>query len=288
MILPFFILYLTFNLFPILFSFAVSFTKWNGVNKISFIGFDNYLRLFTADGNFYKTILNTLIIIAIAIPLQLITGLLMSVILNDFFRGKLKSSLQLLNFLPYITTPVAIGMLFQILFDWKYGTINLLLQNTGLINEGINWLGKVWTARIVVILLLWWKYYGYMMVIFISGLSTMPEELYEAAKIDGAKWKDSFFRITIPLLRPIITFVVVMSIIGGLQLFDEPQLLFTSANIPTGGPERSILTAVWNLYDITFARFDYGYGASMAYGLFVLIFIISTITFKSMKRGEEV
>jgi ABC-type sugar transport system permease subunit len=284
LILPFFLLYFVFQFFPILFSLYVSLSRWKGAGDPVFVGLANYIRLFQ-DPMFYKSIFNTFLLMAIALPLQLFVGLLLAVVLKDF-TGKSRTLLQTMNFLPYLTTPVAIGLLFSLLFEWKSGTINLALQALGFVKEPYYWLGYPLGSRVVVIILCFWKYFGYMMVMFLAGLSTIPEELYEAARIDGAGWFQSFSRITIPMLRPIMTFVTTMSIIGGWKLFDEPKLLFPDASQPIGGPERSVLTVVLKFYDTSFRSFDFGYGASIAYGLFMVIFIFSLITIRVMNRED--
>ncbi|NHN29848.1 sugar ABC transporter permease [Paenibacillus sp. S3N08] len=284
MITPYFFLYIAFGLFPILFSLVISLTKWDGIGEMTFIGLKNYTRIFTNDPLFYTSLYNTVLIIVITIPLEIILGLLLAVFLKDFFR-KSGSVLQLINFLPYITTPVAIGIIFQILFDWKNGSVNVLLTKMGF--ESVYWLGLPWASRVVVIIMQTWTTFGYKMVLFLSGLSTIPEELYESAKIDGAKWLDCFIYITIPMLKPIMIFVVTTSIINGFRLFDEPQLLFQSASQPIGGPDHAVLTVVMRYYDVAFHSFDFGYGSAIAYSLFMVIAIISFISMKFMNRGEE-
>lgn len=286
-ILPFFLIYGIFNLFPAIFSFFISFTKWDGVNAMQFVGIENYIRLFTGDPLFWKSLYNTILMMLMGMPLQIITGLLLAVLLKEI-GNKARNVFQVVNFLPYLTIPVAIGLLFQILFDWQYGTVNLALQSASLIDSPINWLGSVAGARFVVVLLAYWKYFGYMMVIFLAGLSTIPEDIYEAARIDGAKWKDQFFRITLPMLKPIISFVLITSIMGSLQFFDEPKLLFSGlSSQPLGGPDRSVLTVVMHFYDTAFERFNYGYGSAIAYGLFVIIFILTVVSMKVLARGEK-
>lgn len=286
-ILPFFLIYGIFNLFPAIFSFFISFTKWDGVNAMQFVGIENYIRLFTGDPLFWKSLYNTILMMLMGMPLQIITGLLLAVLLKEI-GNKARNVFQVVNFLPYLTIPVAIGLLFQILFDWQYGTVNLALQSASLIDLPINWLGSVAGARFVVVLLAYWKYFGYMMVIFLAGLSTIPEDIYEAARIDGAKWKDQFFRITLPMLKPIISFVLITSIMGSLQFFDEPKLLFSGlSSQPLGGPDRSVLTVVMHFYDTAFERFNYGYGSAIAYGLFVIIFILTVVSMKVLARGEK-
>lgn len=285
MIAPFFIIYIVFSLFPILFSFGVSFTDWGITGASGFVGLKNYARLLS-DAAFKKSIWNTLLFMVISIPIELVIGMLMAVFLKDFVH-KTRPVFQLINFLPYITAPVAMGMLFQLLFDYNNGTVNQLLMAVGIISEPIYWLGKPWTARIVVIILISWRMYGYMMVMFMTGLSTIPEELYEAAKMDGASWFDSFRKITLPLLRPIVTFVVTMSIISGWKLFDEAQLLFKGENLPSAGPENSVLTIVMHFYNTAFNRFESAYGSAMGYALFAIIMIFSFVFMKLTNRGED-
>ncbi|MCU6791093.1 sugar ABC transporter permease [Paenibacillus sp. WQ 127069] len=284
MVAPYFVMYIAFGLFPILFSLVISFTKWDGITDMVFVGLANYIRIFTNDSLFYESLYNTILIIVITIPVEIILGLLLAVFLKDFFR-KSRNALQLINFLPYITTPVAIGIIFQILFDWKNGSVNAVLGMMGI--DTVYWLGVPWAARLVVIIMMSWTAYGYKMVLFLSGLSTIPEELYESAKIDGARWWDSFVHITIPMLRPIMLFVVITSIINGFRLFDEPQLLFQSASQPIGGPDHAVLTVVMRYYDVAFHNFEFGYGSAIAYSLFIVISIFSIFSMKIMNRKEE-
>ena len=284
MILPYFLLYIAFGLFPILFSLGVSFTSWDGIGDVIFIGLANYKRVFTQDKFFYKSLWNTIILLVISTPIQIILGLLMATFLKDFFK-RTRNGLQLINFLPYITTPVAVGIIFQLMFDWKSGIINALLNLFGV--ESIYWLGNAWPSRIVVILMSVWKNYGYMMIMFLSGLSSIPDELYEAARIDGAKWWGCFTKITIPLLRPIFVFVITTSVINGFKLFDEPQLLFSSASQPIGGPDRAVMTVVMRFYEASFRSFEFGYGSALAYCLFLVIAGASLVLFRLVGGRKE-
>jgi multiple sugar transport system permease protein/cellobiose transport system permease protein len=274
---PFFICFIAFNLYPILYSFLLSFADWNGVGAKNFIGLENYIKIITTDINFRKSIGNTFYIILAANTLTLILGLLLANFLFNINKGR--SVFQTLNFLPYITTPVALGLFFAFLFDWKMGTINTILKALGISKEGIYWLGDPRFAPIVIIILIIWKYSGYYMAIFLAGMTSVPEELYEAARVDGAGKITAFFRITVPMLRPIITFAAVTSLIGGLQLFDEPSIIFGGVSTATpvfGGPDRSVLTIVWNFYDISFRNnFRLGYGSAIAFLLFIIIIIVS-------------
>ena len=178
-------------------------------------------------------------------------------------------------------------MLFQLLFDYNNGTVNQILMALGIIEKPVYWLGFPVTAKIVVITLIIWRMYGYMMVMFLTGLSTIPDELYEAARVDGSSWFHSFRTITVPLLRPIVIFVVTMSTIGGWKLFDEARLLFQGNNLPGAGPDNSILTIVMYFYNTAFNRFEFAYGSSMGYILFLIIAAFSFIFMKITNRGEK-
>jgi ABC-type sugar transport system permease subunit len=291
-VLPFFLCYFAFQLYPLLFSFVISLTNWDSLflNERRFTGLANYLRLFQ-DPYFYQSIGNTLIFMIGYIPLIIVLGLLLAVSL--FNLPRCKRLFQTLNLLPYITTPVAIGIIFSFLFDWSSGIVNRLLLGWQLIPEGVNWLGRGGTARLVVILIVLWKNLGYYFVVYLAGLTSIPQELNEAAIVDGASPRQIFTHITLPFLRPITIFLVVTSIIGGFQLFDEPNLLFggglaSNGTQAIGGPDRSCLTAVWYFYDKAFKSTSYlGYGASISYGLFLFILAFSWLSFTIANRKED-
>ena len=285
MIAPFFILYFVFNLFPIIYSLYVSFFSWDGFSAKVFVGLSNYVRVFTRDAKFYKSLLNTVTIFCFTVPLEVLLGLFTATVLKDFFH-RTRSAFQLANFLPYITTPVAIGIIFALMFDWRSGVVNGALGAFGI--DPVYWLGVPWASKAVVIFMVVWKGYGYVMVIFLSGLSTIPDELYEAARIDGANWWQSFRKITIPILRPIFVFVITTSIINAWKLFDEPQLLFQGTSQPLGGPERSVLTVVMRYYEAAFRDFEFGYGAAFAYVLALLIAVFSIISLKVTNKDNTV
>ena len=194
-----------------------------------------------------------------------------------------------INFLPFITMPVAIGLIFANLFNTNIGPVNRVLEQMGILKDGINWLGDSRYAFLVVILMYMWRNFGYFMVIYLSGLSTISGEYYDAAKVDGATTVQSFFKITLPLLRPITTFVIVQGAIGGLQLFDEAKNLMAGAGSDiVGGPGRSLLTIVWYFYDTSFQNNSrYGYGAAIAFSMMLIIGVISLINVKLLNRGER-
>ena len=289
-ILPFFLVYFVFNLFPILFSLYLSFTEWDGLSPIQFVGLSNYIRMFTTDPYFLMSIQNTVILMLEYLPLSIILGLLMAnVVSSALVKGR--RFFQVINYFPYIITPVAIGLIFSLLFDWSSGTVNKLLIATGLLQEGVNWLGSATTARIVIGIMLVWKNFGYCMMLYLAGIGSISQDVYEAAKIDGAGATQVFFRITVPLLKPITLFITTTMIINGFQLFDEVKMLLggTTVGMATiGGPDRSCLTAVWNLYDTAFGFTGgtqrLGYGSAVAYGLFLFIALVSIANFLITQR----
>lgn len=292
-LMPFFICYFVFNLYPVLFSFFVSLTNWDimSMGQTKFIGLINYIKLVTDDPYFIKSVWNTILFMIGYIPISLILGLLLAV--SIFNLSKLKKTFQTLNFLPYITTPVAIGFIFSFLFNWSNGLINRLLEFLGLISGGINWLGNPDLARIVVILMIFWKNFGYYFIVYLAGLTSLPAELEEAATVDGASKWQTFYYITLPLLKPITLFLVVTSIIGGFQLFAEPMMLFGGGlggggSSIVGGPGRTALTTIWYFYDTAFSNSaKLGYGAAVSYTLFLFIMVFSFISFKLIYRRED-
>jgi len=290
-IAPYFIFYFLIGLFPIVYSFFISLTNWNGMNAYKVIGFANYTYLFFKDHYFLLSIKNTAIFMVGTMPFIMVFGLLLALGLQSRLLHA-KKVFRVLNFLPYITTPVAIGLIFAMLFDQKTGAINQLIVSLGILPKGINWLGVGANARIVVILMSIWKWTGYQMVFFAAGLSVIPVELYEAAWIDGAKPHQTFLKITLPHLSPIIVFLTITNIIGGFQLLDEPMLLingFAFSSQLVGGVDRACLTAIWDLYDTAFgSTFNFGRGAAIAYSLFLFIFVFAVIGyFITNRRGDE-
>ncbi len=288
-VMPFLLSYLAFYMYPMLYSFVISFTDWTAVrlNDKVFVGFNNYIRVFTQDPLFWKSIINTVKIMVIAMPLTIISGLLVAVLMFNIVKGR--QLIQTINFLPYITMPVAIGLIFANMFNTNIGAVNGILTKLGITSENINWLGDSKYAFIVVILICIWKNFGYFMVLYLSGLSTINSEYYDAAMVDGANAVQSFFKITLPLLRPITTFVVVQGAIGGFQLFDEAKTLVSgSGSTIVGGPGRTLLTIVWYFYDCSFQNNSrYGYGAAIAFSMLIIIAAISFINIRLLREKGE-
>ncbi len=288
---PYLILYIAFGFIPILFSLYISLTSWDGISGKTFVGLENYKFLFNPDSYFFKSVGNTMLFVVLTLPLQIIFGLGIATLLYSRWV-KWKGFFQLVNFLPYIVTPVAVGLMFNLLFDWQAGFVNKLLLQLGLIDEGIYWLGDPFYARMVIVLMMSWKGFGYTMIFFLAGLANIPKDLNEAAEVDGATFLQTFWSITLPLLKPITIFIVITGIIGGFQLLEEPMLLLGGAGMGSstaviGGPDRCCLTTVWNMYDTAYGSTTrYGLGAAIAYGLCLIIAVFSFIGAR-FQRGEQ-
>ncbi|WP_066195493.1 MULTISPECIES: carbohydrate ABC transporter permease [Gracilibacillus] len=275
-IAPFFVIFIVFGLYPILYSFYLSFTDWDGFTSPVIVGFENYQRLL-GDFFFYKTLFNTLAIWIVSVIPQLTISLVLAVILHEkFVKGK--SFFRAVFFFPNIVTAASLGLLVALIFSWQTGSFNQFLMAMGIISDPIQWTDKPYFMRGLVSSILFWQYFGYSMIIYIAGLQGISRDLLEAAEMDGASKIKVFFRITLPLLRPIILFQVVTSIIGGMQIFDQPYTLTDGS----GQPDNATLTSVMYLYETAFTRYQYGYGSAVAFGLFLVIVVFSIISFTTM------
>ncbi|HJZ48170.1 MAG TPA: sugar ABC transporter permease [Roseiflexaceae bacterium] len=270
---PFYLLYAVFGLFPLLYGLWLSMHKWDGISKMQWVGAANYVKLLT-DDIWWKAIYNTIWLFFAATVPQLIIALLLAFIINTrYVRGK--DFFRAAFFAPQVASAVAISLIFSSLLGERYGLLNYALGWIGL--GPIDWLGSAAWIKPSIAMVTIWQWTGYSMIIFLAGLQSINPELYEAARVDGARTRDIFQHITMPLLRPVIVFQVILSIIGAMQNFDIPVMLTvggTQASAP-GGTDRSGLTALVLIYWTAFKYTNFGYGAAMAVGLFILIVLFS-------------
>lgn len=266
---PFYILFLIFGLFPIIFSGILAFSKWDGIGEMEYVGLENFQRLIQ-DGDFWGAVSNTLIIWVLSTVPMLLMALVLAFTLNLKFI-KHKETFKALFFLPNVTSVVAISILFGLAFSSQTGLVNAVLEMLGI--ESINFMRDPFWVKIVIAFIGTWQYLGYNMIIYFTGLQKIPKDYYEAAIIDGATTFQIFRLITIPLLKPIILFTVLMSTIGGLQVFAEAQILVPTNPTAEGGA----LTIVYYLYQTAFGQNVYGYGAAIAWGLVIIILLISLL-----------
>jgi ABC-type glycerol-3-phosphate transport system permease component len=252
---PFFILYTIFGLYPLLFSIWLSFNEWNGVRPMEWVGLENYQTVFR-DRLFWQSMGNSAIIFVMHVPLMLFLALLLAVVLNtERVRGY--RIYRTILFTPYITNMVAAGFVFQILLNNEYGVFNAFLGVFGV--QPIPWLETVTGGRISLSILIIWAWLGYEIVIMMAGLQTIPKELNEAARIDGANAAQTFLYITIPLMRPILLFCFVLSTMGTFALFAEVDTL------TRGGPMNATVTPIMVIFQQAFGNSRLGYAAAMSY-----------------------
>ncbi len=281
MISPFYILFLIFGLFPILFSLYLAFHAWDGLGDMEFVGLRNFRNLLTDDPDFWISVGNTFAIWFLSTLPQLFLALVVAFLLNAAFM-KFKNVYRAIYFLPNITSIVAVAIIFGSFFGSQFGLINGVLGALGL--PRIEWLTDGFWVKAAVSLMVIWRWTGYNAIIYLAGLQGIPNDLYEAATIDGASRMQQFFSITLPLLRPIILFTVILSTIGGMQLFTEPMILLGNG----GGATKGGLTLVLYLYNQAFINQLFGYASAIAWVLFLLIGLFSFLNWKFVSRGEGV
>ncbi len=283
-ILPFVIVFAVFSVYPVFRTLYLSFTSYKGYGNPIFIGFKNYIRVFQ-DKFFWIAFLNTVKIWGLNIVVQLGIAFLLTIVFSDI-RYKMKglAFFRAVYYLPNLISAVSVAFLFKTLLDWKYGSINQILMSIGFTKTPINWLGQVTTAPNVTALISAWMWFGNSFIILMAGVQGISKDYFEAAALDGAgQWK-VFTKITIPLLRPIILYVFITSLIGGLQMFDMPFLISGGTS---GAPSGSLQTVVMYLYKFGFETNQVGYAAAIAYTLFLIILVVSVIQFKTIGKEDE-
>ena len=266
---------------PVIAALLISFTDFNiytlaSWSNLQFIGFENYINLFK-DPLFWKSLSNTFYFVIVAGPLSISISLGAALLLNSKLV-RFKSIFRLAYFLPVVTTLVAVAIVWRFIYHPKFGALNYLLSFLG-INE-IDWLGNPDWAMPAIILMAVWKSFGYNMIIFIAGLQNIPNQLYEAADIEGAGAWQQFKSITIPMLVPTTLFISIITMTGFFQLFAEPYVM------TQGGPLDSTLSIVQYMYREGFRWWNMGYSAALAFILFVIIFIGTLIQFR-LQKGRD-
>lgn len=283
-IIPFFASFFILLIYPIFYSLYLSFMQYDGISPAVFVGLDNYKRLIT-DKFFLKSVINTWRIWLFNFIPQIIFGLGLAYVFSRF-KIKGRNFFRALYYLPNLVTAAAVGVLFSVLLGRKSGVINQLLVKIGLIDEPIYFLGSPTWSSAAVSAIQWWMFFGITIILFMAGIKAIPETYYEAASIDGASSWDAFRRITLPLIRPIMIYVLVTSLIGGMQIFDVPFTIVKGSISEIGGPQKSLLTMALYMYTTAFNYSNRGYGAAIAWGLFLIIVIFSILIFYFLRSKE--
>lgn len=269
-----------FVLISIMFGIFISFNKVNlFTSYYKFIGFDNYTRIFT-DTKAQIAFMNTSIFVAVVVPIQTALALITASVLNSSIRGKLQ--FRTIYFLPTLTSSAALTMIFMFLFSLN-GPLNQVALDMGFMSERINFLGDARFALKVIMAMNIWSTVPFFMTIYLAGLQEVPKSLYEAAQVDGANAFKRFWYVTVPQLKPITTFVLLMGIIGTFQMFDQAYIFSNGS----GGPENSTLTVALLIYRNAFGQNNtMGFASAMSIVLALVIFIVSTIA-KQANKSEN-
>lgn len=278
-LLPGLILFALFFLGPMVYSLRISFFQWKIVHpdQSVFVGLRNYQHALS-DPIFRRAILNTLAYTVITVAVKMILGLAVALLLNQNFRGR--TFFRVAYYLPVITSWVIVSLLFEYMFNGQAGLVNYVLKDMlRLIPKDVLWFADPILTLVPIVLLDIWKGIGWAAIIFLAGLQSIPAELYEAARVDGANSAEQLRYITWPLLGPTITFLIVVLIIGGLNAY-VPFQLMTHGGDPMD-LTHSILTL---MYEATFSRIDFGYGAAISYLLTVFVFIVSLIELRLLRQ----
>ncbi len=273
---PFFILFGVFGLFPLLFSVVLSLHSWDaaaGLGAMNWVGLDNYIYALTRDDWLRSALYNTLWLALVGgVPQHLVALPLAYFLYTAFSRWR--NGVVGLYFLPFITSTVAVSLVFSALFSKDFGAINAGLQALhglpliGSLFQGtpIDW-ERAENTRWMIAIVVFWRYLGWNTVLYLSAIQTIPRDQLEAAQVDGASSWQRFLHIVLPQLRPMLFFAVTLSIIGSLQLFEEPFILTSG----TGGSDQAGKTAAMHMYSVAFTDGDFGTASAIAWLLFVLI-----------------
>lgn len=277
-LLPFYLLYVVFLLVPTVFALWLSLHEWTGIGPMKWVGVRNYTRLF-GDSSFQTAVENTAWYIAGSIFVIVPLALIIATALNTKgLRGR--DAFRLAYFTPIVLSPVIIALVFNIIFDQNAGLMNQILNSVFGIGK-VNWLGNPTWAKVTIVLLLAWRWTGYLVIYFLAGLQSVPRELYEAATIDGAGTLGKFRSVTIPMIAPVTAFVAITSFIGAAQIFEEPFIL------TQGGPGESTLSIAYFIYRAAFTREQLGYAAAASFLLFIVLFVLMRLASHVFGIGRE-
>ena len=277
-VMPASLLIFLFSFIPMVRAFILSLQSGVG-NNLSFCGIKNYVRLFQ-DEKFIASLKNVIIYFAFQVPIMLFIAIILACILNDK-KLKFKGLFRTIIFLPCATSLVASALIFKSLFALD-GLVNVLLVNHHFISQPINWLTHPVWAKGIVIFTITWRWTGYNTVFFLAGLQGIEYSIYEAARIDGASTVQTFFRITLPQLKPVVLLTAIMSTNGTLQLFDEVK------NLTGGGPGNATITISQYIYDLSFKyNPQFGYAAAVSYAILIIVALLSFIQIILADRKEK-
>lgn len=268
------------SVFPLVFSLYLSFSEWNlvgGLSSIHFVGLDNYIQLLD-DDKFFMALKNNVTYTLSTVPIGIVLAMILSVIIHS--KVYWQSYFKVAFFIPYISSIIALGAVWSALYHPSQGPINQFLMSIGIDNPP-KWLADTNFSLISIIIIAIWSALGYKIVIYLAGLTGIPDELYEAAGIDGATTLQMFFRITLPLLGPTTSFLLITQLMSSFKVFD------LIAFLTEGGPNSSSTVLVYRIYEEGFRNFRMGYASAISWVLFAIIGIITVITWKFRNKAGQ-
>ena len=268
------IFFVTFFVIPIFMVFGGSFFQWNPLKgQLNFLGLDNWKKVFTS-GLFWRSMGNTVLFAAVATAFRIVLGLALASALYSRLI-KHKSIYRVLYYLPTITPLVAVAFVWKFIFDPRIGLLDQLL------NTNINWLFDSRYAMAAILILTVWKDFGYAVIILLGGMYSLPQDCYEAAEVDGAGAWQRFRRLTLPLLKPTILFIVITSLISYFQTY-IPVMVLTQ-----GGPGTQTYLASYLIYEEAFSKYNFGYASALSFVLFIFIALLTGLSFKVSGKSDE-
>jgi multiple sugar transport system permease protein len=274
-LLPYLLVFVVFRFGPSVAGLFVGFMKWNIVGKASFAGLNNFKKLFT-DPIFFIALKNTFVFLAWTLPALVILSLLLAVLLNQKLR--FRNAVRTISIIPYVLIPAVVGIIWNWLYDNNFGILNYYLKMVGI--APVEWLTNEKYALISVAIVTVWSYIGYNMILYLAGLQDISKELYEASRIDGANRFQTFTKITLPLLKPITSMIITLTLINTIQIFDQ---IFVMTN---GGPGTATLTLVQYLYGTAFQNYNLGYGSALGIAMLVILIVLVQIQSRLFKLDE--
>jgi raffinose/stachyose/melibiose transport system permease protein len=282
MLLPLLIGFCLFVIYPILWVLRWALFEYNSIGRIKFIWFENFIRAFTRDPSYWKSLGNIFVITAAKLVLEIPFALLLAVLVNQSIKGR--HIFRTLFFLPTIFSVAVVGMIFTILFSGYNGIINEFLIQGRIIREAVIWFGSKWTAMFVILMVSLWTTFGLNMIYFLMGLQNVPKELYECSMIDGATPARQFFFITIPMLGPVLQVILMLSMLGTMRMTD---LVLVMTNGQPGGSTEVVMTYIFKYffqYNDFNAVAQYGYASALSI-ITALFLSVLTLVYLRVSRS---
>jgi len=278
-VLPALLVFLSFVIFPLIITGFYSLYDYDGIGKMDFLGFKNYIQLFTKDRHFPDSIKNSLILAGASVFIQLPISFVLALVLSGGVRGE--KIFRTIYFVPVVISSMVIGQLWLKIFNSDYGLLNIIIRAFGNEDYHYSWLSTPRTAFFTTLVPAVWQYIGYHMLIFYAGIKSISPDYYEAAQIDGASKLKTTFKITIPLLTPVIKTCLIFSMTGALRSFD---LIYV---ITGGGPNHASEVPATLMYNNLFRKGLYGYGSAQAFFIVLECLLFSLVITRLFKRSEE-